>query len=142
MLKNLSNQGIIKEKEERIKADEMIDMLSIKTNSAETTIQLLSGGNQQKCIMARLIAADSKILILDEATQGIDVEAKSQIYFIMDELAKAGKAILFISSDLSEVIGISDRILIMRHGHIVRITDGKEAQRMKVLWDATVGSED
>ena len=141
-LSKLAKVGFINNSEEREMIDSMISALSIKTNSAETPIQTLSGGNQQKCILARLVASDTKIIILDEATQGVDVEAKSQIYAIMDKLAKAGKAILFISSDLSEVIGISDRIIVMKSGRIVSVTDGKDAERSKVLWEATVGSEE
>lgn len=120
----------------------VIKRLAIKTPSPYTLIRNMSGGNAQKCVLGRWIAADSEVLILDEATQGIDVEAKTQIYYIMDELAKKGKAIIFISSDLSEVMGISDRILTMRQGKVVNITDGKTAQRSQILWEATVGSKE
>ena len=141
-LNQLSKFGLLDQIKEQEVVDSMIEALSIKTNSSETLVQMLSGGNQQKCVLARLIATSPNIIIMDEATQGVDIEAKSQIYAIMDNLAKEGKAILFISSDLSEVIGISDRIMVMRNGKIVNITDGKVAKRSKILWEATVGGEE
>jgi len=140
-LSKLSTFGIMDKSTEQELIDSMIESLSIKTNSAQTMLNTLSGGNQQKCVLARLIASDSKIIILDEATQGVDVEAKAQIYAIMDTLAKNGKAILFISSDISEVIGISDRIIVMKSGKIVSETRGEDAKRANILWEATVGSE-
>lgn len=138
----LSQKSIVNIEKERKMVDEVITKLAIKTPSPDTLVRNMSGGNAQKCVLGRWIAANSQILILDEATQGIDVESKTQIYHIMDELAKSGKAILFISSDLSEVMGISDRILTMRHGKIVNITDGKMAERNQILWEATVGSKE
>lgn len=140
-LSNLSKYGILdKDKEQRV-VDSTIDNLDIRTPSSETIIDNLSGGNAQKCVLGRWIAANSDVLILDEATQGIDVEAKNQVYQIMDELARKGKAILFISSDLDEVMGISDRILTMRHGRVINITEGKNAKKEKILWEATMGAE-
>ena len=78
----------------------------------------LSGGNQQKVLLSRLLAIAPKVLILDEPTRGVDVGAKSEIYSIIDNLAKSGTAILVISSDLPEIIGICDRVIVMRSGHI------------------------
>ncbi len=141
-LQALSTYGFINIHQERDTINDMIKKLAIKTPSPETLIRNMSGGNAQKCVLGRWIAAESEILILDEATQGIDVEAKTQIYRIMDELANKGKAIIFISSDLSEVMGISDRILTMRHGKVVNITDGKKANKDQILWEATVGSKE
>lgn len=141
-LEYLSKLGFLDKDKERDVIADVIKRLAIKTPSPETLVRNMSGGNAQKCVLGRWIAAESEILILDEATQGIDVEAKTQIYYIMDELAKKGKSILFISSDLSEVMGISDRILTMRHGKVVNITDGKSADKNQILWEATVGSKD
>lgn len=138
-LDTLSTYGFLNMEKERKVIQDTIDRLAIKTPSQETLVRNMSGGNAQKCVLGRWIAAESEILILDEATQGIDVEAKTQIYHIMDELAKKGKAILFISSDLSEVMGISDRILTMKNGKVVNISDGKTADKEKILWEATVG---
>ena len=133
---------VIDRQKENDMVNDIIKRLAIKTPTADTLVCNMSGGNAQKCVLGRWIAADSEILILDEATQGIDVEAKTQIYHIMDELAKKGKAIIFISSDLSEVIGISDRILTMHHGKVVNITDGKKVERNRILWEATVGTKE
>lgn len=135
----LSTYGFLNKEKERETVEDVIKRLTIKTPSSETLIRNMSGGNAQKCVLGRWIAAESEILILDEATQGIDVEAKTQIYYIMDELAKKGKAIIFISSDLSEVMGISDRILTMRNGRVVNISEGKTADKDQILWEATVG---
>ncbi|MEG1516223.1 MAG: sugar ABC transporter ATP-binding protein [Clostridia bacterium] len=131
--------GMIDTHQEQSAVDEVIQKLAIKTPSSEMLVRNLSGGNAQKCVLGRWIAADSDILILDEATQGIDVGTKTQIYHLLDALAKEGKAILFISSDLSEVMGVSDRILTMKAGKIINITDGKKADRTQILWEATVG---
>jgi ribose transport system ATP-binding protein len=87
--------------------------------SAGVTAGSLSGGNQQKVLLARLLETRPKVLLLDEPTRGIDVGAKSQIYQIIDDLARAGAAILVISSELPELVGISDRALVMRDGRIV-----------------------
>lgn len=138
-----SKWGVIDEKKEKTNSQKMIDALSIKTPSMETAFETLSGGNQQKAILSRLISTKSNILILDEATQGIDVEAKYQIYGILDLLALDGKAILFISSDIAEVMGIADRIMIVRHGKLVKIVKNDNSiDKEKVLWYATIGTEE
>lgn len=138
-----SKFGILNEQTEKINNQKMIDALSIKTPSMDATFESLSGGNQQKAILSRLISTKSKILILDEATQGVDVEAKYQIYGILDLLALDGKAILFISSDIAEVMGIADRIMIVRHGKIVKtIKNDGSIDKEKVLWYATIGTEE
>ena len=136
----LRRRGMVDSGLEAAAVQGVIDKLAIKTPSAETLVRNLSGGNAQKCVLGRWIAADSDVLILDEATQGIDVGTKTQIYYLLDALAKAGKAIIFISSDLSEVMGISDRILTMKSGRVINITDGKKADRTQILWEATVGN--
>ena len=92
------------------------EILSIKTPNEKQLIKNLSGGNQQKVILAKWIMLKPKLLIIDEPTRGIDVGAKKEIYEILNELKKSGKAILMISSDMEEVIGISDRILVMHEG--------------------------
>ena len=89
-LEHLAHYGFLDKDRERDVIRDVIDRLSIKTPSSETLIRNMSGGNAQKCVLGRWIAAESEILILDEATQGIDVEAKTQIYHIMDELARKG----------------------------------------------------
>ena len=101
----------------------------------------VSQGQRQLLTIARSILADNPILILDEATQGVDVEAKTQIYNILNNLTAQGKAILFISSDIAEVMGIADRIMVIRHGRVVKILDNQALDKEQVLWYATVGDE-
>ena len=105
------------DKEEAI-TQKYIDMMATKTPSQEQVIGNLSGGNQQKVMIGRWLATDPKILILDEPTRGVDVGAKSEIYAIMNELAKQGMSIIMISSELPEILNMSDRIYVMREGKI------------------------
>lgn len=119
--------------------DESIQKLSIKTPSAQEAIANLSGGNQQKVIIARWLANDPDVLIMDEPTRGIDVGAKHEIYEIMVELQKQGKAIIMISSEMAELLGMSDRIYVMCNGHIRgEITDPAEMTQEKVMSYATM----
>lgn len=111
--------------------------LSIKTPSSKTLIKSLSGGNQQKVIISRWLASDPDILIMDEPTRGIDVGAKYEIYQIMIDLAKQGKAIIMISSEMPELIGVSDRILVMCNGKITGEVSGEEATQEKIMSFAT-----
>jgi rhamnose transport system ATP-binding protein len=108
-------------------ADEFIRNLSVKTSGSDALAGSLSGGNQQKISLARWLATEPKILILDEPTQGVDVGAKSEIHKIIRNLAARGIAVLMISSDLPEVIGMSDRIAVMRQGTIVAMLPGKSS---------------
>ncbi|MBX3582736.1 MAG: sugar ABC transporter ATP-binding protein [Rhizobiaceae bacterium] len=102
----------------RERADKAIKSLSIRTASTQLSVGALSGGNQQKVLLARLLESEPKIIILDEPTRGVDVGAKSEIYRMIDGLAKRGLGIVVISSDLPEIIGIADRALVMREGRI------------------------
>ena len=118
-------------------AEENIHKLSIKTPSTKTKIQSLSGGNQQKVIISRWLARDPEIFILDEPTRGIDVGAKYEIYSIMVNLAKAGKSVIMISSEMPELLGMSDRILVMCEGKLSGIVEGKDANQEKIMELAT-----
>ena len=111
--------------------------LSIKTPNSKTLIQSLSGGNQQKVLISRWLANDPDILIMDEPTRGIDVGAKYEIYQIMIELAKQGKGIIMISSEMPELIGVSNRILVMCNGHITGQVQGEEATQERIMSYAT-----
>lgn len=102
---------------------EYIDRLSIKTPSMDAQIQDLSGGNQQKVLLGRWLLTDPDILIVDEPTRGIDVGAKAEIHRIISDLAKAGKAIIVVSSELPEVMGVSDRVVIMHEGRVTGVLD-------------------
>ena len=111
--------------------------LSIKTPSSKTLIQSLSGGNQQKVLISRWLANNPDILIMDEPTRGIDVGAKYEIYQIMIDLAKQGKGIIMISSEMPELIGMSNRILVMCNGHITGEVQGEEATQERIMSYAT-----
>ncbi len=114
-------------------SEEYKKKLQVKTPSIEVILKSLSGGNQQKVIIARWLAADSKILLLDEPTRGIDVNAKAEIYHLMNDFTKSGGSILMVSSELLEILGIADRIIVMREGMITGILDHKEASEEKIM---------
>lgn len=116
---------------------ENIHKLSIKTPSTKTKIQSLSGGNQQKVLISRWLANNPDILILDEPTRGIDVGAKYEIYCIIAELAKQGKSIIMISSEMGELIGMSDRIMVMCDGRVTGVVDGATATQEQIMDLAT-----
>lgn len=118
MLKELSRFGWIDGKREKQIADDFVKQLAIKTPSLEQNIGNLSGGNQQKCCVAKWLATNPQIIILDEPTKGIDVGAKAEVHKIIDSLAKQNYAVIIISSELPEVIGASDNIIVMYEGRI------------------------
>ena len=117
-LKKLSKSGIIDKKRESEAADQYIKSLSIKAHSRKAPVASLSGGNQQKVVLAKWLLSEPDIIIFDEPTRGIDVGAKRDIYLLIGELAKKGKGIIVISSEMPEVMGISDRILVMCEGTV------------------------
>jgi L-arabinose transport system ATP-binding protein len=121
---------------ERGNAELHIERLAIKTPSPATPVRNLSGGNQQKVILARWLSESIKVLLLDEPTRGIDVGARAEIYRIVQELARTGVAVLLVSSDLPEVLGLSDRVLVMREGQISREFSRREASEDDVLRNA------
>jgi len=105
----------------------------VKTPSLEQCIDTLSGGNQQKALLARWLMTNPRILILDEPTRGIDVGAKAEIYRLIAYLASEGMAVIMISSELPEVLGMSDRIAVMHGGTIVGVLSRAEATQQKIL---------
>lgn len=111
--------------------------LSIKTPSSKTQIQSLSGGNQQKVLISRWLARDPDVFILDEPTRGIDVGAKYEIYCIIADLAKKGKSVIMISSEMGELIGMSDRVMVMCDGRVTGFIDGKDANQENIMALAT-----
>ena len=117
--------------------DRNIERLTIRTPNADAKIQNLSGGNQQKVIISRWLASNPDILILDEPTRGIDVGAKYEIYEIINELASLGHSIIMISSEMPELLGVSDRIMVMAEGRITGYVDRKEATQEKIMKLAT-----
>jgi ribose transport system ATP-binding protein len=122
-------------------AKEFVEKLKIRTPSVRQLIRNLSGGNQQKVIIARWLTLKPRILILDEPTRGIDVATKAEIHALMNQLAKEGVAVMMVSSDLPEVLGVSDRILVMRAGRIVAEFSRKEATQDNIMHAATGGRE-
>ena len=123
-------------KVEKLVQDNVAKM-NIKTPSSKTQIKSLSGGNQQKVLIGRWLANDPDVLILDEPTRGIDVEAKYEIYCIIAELAKQGKSIIMISSEMSELIGMSDRVMVMCDGRVTGFIDGQDATQENIMELAT-----
>ena len=107
--------------------------LSIKAPDSDFVVEQLSGGNQQKVSVGKALAASPKVLIMDEPTRGVDVGAKAEIHRIISNLASTGLAIILISSDLPEVLGMSDRICVMKNGAIVGEFSRKEVTQEKVL---------
>jgi D-xylose transport system ATP-binding protein len=116
---------------------EQIESLRIKTPTAETVVNTLSGGNQQKVVLAKCLLTEPRVLFLDEPTRGIDVGAKTEIYQIMNQLAASGVAIVMVSSELPEVLGMSDRILVMREGRIAGALHRSDATQEKIMSLAT-----
>ena len=114
-----------------------VQKMNIKTPSSKTLIQSLSGGNQQKVLIGRWLANNPDVLILDEPTRGIDVGAKYEIYCIIAELAKQGKSIIMISSEMAELIGMSDRIMVMCDGRVTGFIDGNDATQENIMELAT-----
>jgi len=126
-----SRHWVIDQNEEIVAAEEYRGKLNIKTNSIRQITGSLSGGNQQKVVLSKWILANPDVLILDEPTRGIDVGAKYEIYEIINELAKAGKAVIFISSEMPELLGVCDRIYVLNQGEIAGELDkGDFSQEM------------
>ena len=117
-LSRIINAGVLSPRKEKKIVSELVEKLRIKTGSIENKANSLSGGNQQKVVLAKWLANDPCILILDEPTRGVDVGARFEIYSIMKELAAQGVCIIMISSDLPEVIGMSDRVYVMYEGKL------------------------
>jgi rhamnose transport system ATP-binding protein len=132
-LAKISDYGILKTSIENQSADDFSRRLRVKTPSVHTLAGNLSGGNQQKVALARWLMTEPKILILDEPTQGIDVGAKAEIYGLMNDLAERGIAILMISSDMNEILGMSDRVVVMSNGEISGELPRSEATPESVL---------
>ncbi len=136
----LNGLGLVQKQKEKSVAEKFRERLSIRTPSLETPVAQLSGGNQQKVMLAKWLNANPKVLILDEPTRGIDVGAKADVHQLVDELASQGLAIIVISSDLPEVLSMSDRILVMREGKQMGIFSRDEATQ-EVIMTAAMGQD-
>ncbi len=140
-LKKFFSKGYLDKKAERGFIASVCDRMRVKAPSMETAVVALSGGNQQKVVFAKWVLRNPDILILDEPTRGVDVGAKYEIYKIMFELASEGKAILMISSELPELIGVCDRMYVMAKGRITGELQANEFDQERIMKFATIGAE-
>ena len=124
---------MINKNEEIVAAEKYKKAINIKANSIEEPVSSLSGGNQQKVVLAKWMMTEPDILILDEPTRGIDVGAKYEIYHIINDLAGAGKAVLLISSEMPEIIGMCDRVYVINRGQIVGELQGNDITQEKIM---------
>ncbi len=133
MLDGLAHFGIVRRRQERELASSLVRDLQIRTPTIETSVAGLSGGNQQKVVIARWLARKPRLLILDEPTKGVDVGAKTEIHRLIERLATAGVAVLLISSELPELLALSDRVGVIREGRVVATLDREEATKEAVM---------
>jgi ribose transport system ATP-binding protein len=132
-LKKFASMFLINRASESKVANEQIQSLKIKTPNAEARVVNLSGGNQQKVVLGKWLSMDPKVMILDEPTRGIDVGAKAEIYRIMRNLAEQGAVILMISSDMEEVLHVSDRVAVMHEGQITGVLDRADCKEANIM---------
>lgn len=132
-IRKFSNLGLIYWDRVKMETVDQVERFNIKISSIFQNVKTLSGGNKQKVLFSRAICTSPKILILDEPTKGIDVNTKSEMYFQMRNLTDKGVSIIMISSELPEIIGVSDRIMVMHEGNVKGILDGKNASEEKIL---------
>jgi putative multiple sugar transport system ATP-binding protein len=132
-LDSVSKHGVIDKDKEYAVAVEYKEKLSTKCPTVEQNVGNLSGGNQQKVLLAKWMFADPEVLILDEPTRGIDVGAKYEIYCLMNKLVAEGKSVIMISSEMPEILGMCDRIYVMSEGRIVAEMNGKDATQEKIM---------
>ena len=126
---------------ERVQAREHLRALNTVPDDPDRPVRLLSGGNQQKVVLARWLLHECRILLLDEPTRGVDVATKAEIYRIISDLARSGLGVLVVSSELEELIGICTRVLIMREGEIVAEMDGEGATEQELLRHAVAPTD-
>ena len=137
MLSSLRKGFLLRASAERKIAEEWTKILQTKYASIDDPVERLSGGNQQKVVLAKWLATNPRLLIVDEPTRGIDVGTKSEVHKLLSQKAQEGLAVLMISSELPEVLGMADRVLVMREGHIVRELSRSEANSENVIAAAT-----
>ena len=133
--------GVLDLKRMMTRCKDAIAAMKIRVAGPDITVGSLSGGNQQKCLLSRLLETRPMVLILDEPTRGVDVGAKSEIYRIIDDLAKAGAGILVISSELAEVVGVADRVIVMREGHLEGEVTGDDIDQENIIALATAAKK-
>lgn len=132
-LENISNSGFLNKKAERLQACEFAEKLQVKCESIEKPITSLSGGNQQKVLLSKLLTTKPKVIFMDEPTRGIDVGAKSEIHKLLRELANQGTGIIMISSELPEVVGMCDRVIVMHEGKVSGEVSSEEINERRII---------
>jgi rhamnose transport system ATP-binding protein len=137
ILRSVARLGLIRQGLERKKTTEWVERLSLKFASISDPVERLSGGNQQKVVLAKWLATEPKLLIVDEPTRGIDVGTKAEVHRLLSQKAKEGMAVIMVSSELPEVLGMSDRIIVMREGRIAGELSRQDASPEKVIMAAT-----
>lgn len=138
-LERFQSLGFLKNKEETQVARSIGQELALRAASNSMSVRGLSGGNQQKVLLAKWLLVDPEVLFLDDPTRGIDIGAKRDIYGVIDQLAQKGKGVIFVSSELPELLGRCHRILVMREGRSAGILEGSEATQESIMQLATVG---
>ena len=139
-LGKVSKKGVLKKEKQDEIVNQGIEEFRVKCFGPWHECNNLSGGNQQKVVLAKWVYTDPKILILDEPTRGVDIGAKKEIYDVINKMAAKGVAVIMVSSELPEVLGMSDRIMVIREGEVRGILDGKDADQAKIMTLATGGS--
>jgi ribose transport system ATP-binding protein len=133
ILKKISIASVVNKKEEKRIAKKYSEELNIKTPNLEQQVKNLSGGNQQKVILAKWLASGPELIILDEPTRGIDVGAKYEIYKLVNTLIESGKTILMISSEMGELMGMSDRIVVLSEGRITGVVNKSDFNQERIM---------
>jgi ABC-type sugar transport system ATPase subunit len=139
-LKETGAAGIINRSRELQLAGEMSQKLAVKSSGLVSAITSLSGGNQQKCIIGRWLLTKPKVLLLDDPTRGVDVGAKAELYRLIDELCRSGLGVILTSSELPELLTVSDRILVLSEGRMTACFPRSEATEHKIMEAATLGA--
>jgi ribose transport system ATP-binding protein len=138
-LKHFSSYGWISDQGEKSLVEELVQKLNVKATGIEQPVKSLSGGNQQKVVLAKWLGIEPKLLILDEPTRGVDIGAKKEIYYLIQQLAQRGVAIIMVSSELPELLSMSDRIMVIHEGRIGGFLGREEATQEKIMNLATGG---
>jgi ribose transport system ATP-binding protein len=133
LFKAAAGLGLIRKAKEKKLTGELVERLAVKAGSTETKVEDLSGGNQQKVVLAKWFGTNCRVIILDEPTRGVDVGAKAEIYALISDLAKKGLGIVVISSETSELIGICDRVMVMRAGRVEDVLEDKAISEENIM---------
>ena len=132
--------GWLNRSQERQDAEVAESAMRIKTPSLQQAVKFLSGGNQQKVVIGKWLSLQPEVLLIDEPTRGVDIGAKQEIYQLLEQLAAEGKAVVFVSSEMEEIIGISDRVLVMHEGRLAGQLSGKDVTEESIMRLATGGA--